>query len=63
LINADSSEQDTARKTVRLDGNVQVVFKGNHLRCDDAQIELTKKIITANGRVLENATAHNEIYL
>ncbi len=61
IINANSSEHDTVHKIVRLSGNVQVVFKHNHMRADEAEIDLLKKTILANGHVaLENPKAHLE---
>lgn len=61
LINADTSEHDTRRKVVILKGHVQVVFKGNHLRADAAEIDLISKQVRAFGQItLDNAKAHLE---
>lgn len=61
IINADSSEHNTASKTVHLRGNVQVVFKGNHLRADEATLYLKTKTVKASGRVvMENQKIHME---
>lgn len=61
LINADSMFRDLTKKTVRLKGNVQVVFKGQHLSCDKAMLNLQTQQITAEGHViLYNEKAHVE---
>ncbi len=61
LINADTSDHDTATHLVHLQGHVQLVFKGNHMRADQAEVDLNNKIIRATGRiVLENQKVHLE---
>jgi LPS-assembly protein len=59
LINADNMDRD--QNIVRLTGNVQVVFKGQHLSCDSAIIDQSKEQITAQGHVvLYNEKVHVE---
>ncbi len=52
LINADSMDRDLEKKLVRLEGNVQVVFQGQHLSCQKAEIDLNKQQIRAQGDVI-----------
>lgn len=61
LINADSMDRDLEKRTVRLEGNVQVVFQGQHLSCRKAEIDLNKQQIRAEGDViLFNERVHAE---
>jgi len=61
LINADVMDRDLEKRTVRLRGNVQVVFQGQHLSCDKAEIDLNKQQIVAEGNViLFNERVHVE---
>ncbi len=61
LINADNMDRDLSKHTVKLQGNVQVVFKGQHLSCDKAVIDLNKEQLTAEGHViLYNEKVHVE---
>lgn len=61
LINADSMFRDLEKKTVKLKGNVQLVFKGQHLSCDKALLDLNAQQITAEGHViLYNEKTHVE---
>jgi LPS-assembly protein len=61
LINADNMFRDLEKKTVLLKGNVQVVFQGQHLSCDQAQLDMKKEQITAEGHViLSNERVHVE---
>src|SRR5258708_22638633 len=61
LINADSMFRDLEKKTVRLKGNVQIVFKGQHLSCDKALLDLNKQLVTAEGHIiLYNEKVHVE---
>jgi len=52
VINADSMSRDGRRQTVELEGNVQIVFKGNHLSCDKAVIYVGKKMLEAQGHIV-----------
>ncbi|HEY8269546.1 MAG TPA: hypothetical protein VIG33_01550, partial [Pseudobdellovibrionaceae bacterium] len=38
LLNADSMFRDTENETMELEGNVQVVFRTQHIKCDKAKI-------------------------
>lgn len=61
LINAESMDRDSEKKTVRLDGKVQIVFKGQHISCDHALLDQKTSTIEATGHVvLTNPTVHIE---
>ncbi len=61
LINAQNMDRDLRTRTVKLDGDVQVVFQGQHLSCQKAIINLKTQIITATGNViLTNEKVHVE---
>lgn len=52
VINADDYEYNSRKKVATLKGNVQVVFEGNHLRADTADIDIEAKFIKASGNVI-----------
>lgn len=52
LINARNMDRDLRKRTVKLEGDVQVVFQGQHLSCDTATIDLKTQTITAKGNVI-----------
>lgn len=52
LINADNMDRDLEKRIIRLNGNVQVVFAGQHLSCDKAEINLKTQQIVALGHVI-----------
>jgi LPS-assembly protein len=52
LINADNMYRDMEKRTVRLEGNVQVVFQGQHMSCRRAVIDLKNQRIIAEGNVI-----------
>lgn len=52
LINADVFDRDVEKGIITLRKNVQVVFQGQHLSCDKADIDLKKKQIVASGHVI-----------
>ncbi len=52
LINAKFMDRDLEKRTVKLEGNVQVVFQGQHLSCDRAVLDLKNQKITAEGNVI-----------
>jgi LPS-assembly protein len=61
LINADNMDRDMVKGLVHLSGNVQVVFKGQHLSCDRADLNQKQQTITAIGHViLSNERVHVE---
>jgi len=61
LINADSMFRDMDKRTVRLEGNVQVVFQGQHLSCKKAVLDLKSQRLVAEGNViLTNEKVHVE---
>jgi LPS-assembly protein len=61
LINARFMDRDMEKKTVVLKGDVQVVFKGQHLSSDRALLDMGKQQVIAEGHVvLYNEKAHAE---
>ncbi len=61
LINADSMFRDLEKRTVRLEGHVQIVFQGQHLSCDKAMLDLKNQTLRAEGNViLTNEKVHVE---
>ncbi len=52
LRNADRMVYDMEKKTVRLEGNVQVVFQGQHVSCDRAEINQATETLIAEGNVI-----------
>ncbi len=52
LINADFMDRDLEKKMLKLNGHVQLVFKGQHLSCDSATLDLKTQKITAEGHVI-----------
>ncbi len=51
-IHADSMDRDSQNETVDLEGNVQIIYKDQHLSCKKAHINLRAKTIDAMGDVL-----------
>lgn len=51
LINADSMYRDNERQTAELEGNVQIVFQGQHIRADRAQVSLRSRQVQLYGNV------------
>ena len=61
IVNADQMNADFKNKTTQLRGNVQFVFRGQHLSCDKATIDYKNQRIEAEGRVrLQSETAYAE---
>lgn len=52
LINAKFMDRDLEKRTVKLEGNVQIVFQGQHLSCDKATLDLKNQKIIAVGKVI-----------
>ncbi len=52
LIQADSGERDLKNRTMELKGNIQIMFKGQHLSADHAMIYQDRKEFEAEGHVL-----------
>ena len=52
LIQADSGERDLKNRSVELNGNIQIIFKNQHLSADHAVIYQDRKEIEASGNVL-----------
>lgn len=51
-VQADSMIRDNDNETIELDGNVQVVYKTEHMSCNHALINLRSKTLDARGNVL-----------
>ncbi len=51
LLNADSMVRDTKKQMIFLNGNVQLVFKNQHIMADKATINLKTKTIEAVGNM------------
>lgn len=66
-MSADESDRDNEADTLDLRGNVQIIFKDQHLSCQSARINFRAKTIDAMGEVLvvgPKATAGGErVYL
>lgn len=61
LHSADQLFTDFKNKVSVLKGHVQVIFKGQHLTCDEATIDFKTKKIVASGHVqLQSPTAYAE---
>lgn len=61
LINADSMDRDMAKGIVRLTGHVQVIFQGQHLSADKAELNLNTQSVVAEGHVIvTNPKVHVE---
>jgi LPS-assembly protein len=50
-VSAESFSQDSDNQTVDLEGNVQVIYEDQHLKCDRARINLRAKSVDAIGNV------------
>jgi Organic solvent tolerance protein OstA len=51
LVNADNLYRDSEREIVDLQGNVQIVYQGQHIKADRAIIHLRSKQVDAEGHV------------
>lgn len=51
LISSDSMDRDNEQEIVRLTGHVQIVYNGDHLKADEAEIRLRSKRIDLKGNV------------
>jgi len=51
-IQANSGERDLKNHSIELNGNVQIIFKGQHLRAQKATIHQETKTFEAEGQVL-----------
>lgn len=64
VIQADQMERNAAKNQIYLEDNVQLIFKGQHLVCKKATIDLNKNELTAEGDViLEGSQVHLEATL
>ncbi|XGC79422.1 LPS-assembly protein LptD [Bdellovibrio bacteriovorus] len=51
LINADSMYRDTEKEIAELEGNIQIVFQGQHIKADRARIHLRVRQLELFGNV------------
>jgi len=51
-VQADSMVRDNENETIELEGNVQIVYKNEHMSCDHAIVNLRAKTLDARGNVL-----------
>ncbi|UOF01924.1 LPS-assembly protein LptD [Bdellovibrio reynosensis] len=51
LINADSMYRDTEKEMAELEGNIQIVFQGQHIKADRARIHLRVRQLELFGNV------------
>lgn len=67
LINADSMFRDNEKETAELDGNVQLVFKGQHIKADRAKIYLRSRKLELFGNVeimdAKNTIVGDQVFL
>ena len=64
VINADQMERNASKNQIYLQDNVQLIFKGQHMVCQKATIDLNKNEVTAEGNViLESPQVHLEASL
>lgn len=61
LINADSSYYDSTTETTELEGNIQIVVQGQHLKADKARVYRKSRQVELYGNV-EIMDARNTIY-
>lgn len=67
LINADSMFRDTEKEIAELEGNVQLVFKGQHIKADRAKIDLRSRKVELYGNVeimdAKNTISGDQVFL
>lgn len=67
LINADSMFRDTEKELVALEGNIQIVYQGQHIKADRAQIHLRSRQVELYGNVeitdAKNSISGDQIFL
>lgn len=51
LINADSMYRDNEKETAELEGNVQIVFQGQHIRANRARVSMRARQVQLFGNV------------
>lgn len=60
-INADKMSRDSEKNIIILTGQVQAIFRGQYLSCDQATINLNTEIVEAQGQViLQNTNVYAE---
>lgn len=52
VLNADNMDRDNEKDIVRLQGHVQIIYNGEHLNADEAEIQLRSKKIDLIGNVI-----------
>jgi len=51
VVDAESMTRDTKAQMIYLNGSVHVIYQGQHIRCDNATINLKTKMIDAAGHM------------
>lgn len=52
VIQAETCDRDTDADTLELEGNVQIIFKDQHLTCDRTKVNFRARSLDAQGNVL-----------
>jgi LPS-assembly protein len=67
LIDADSMFRDSIKDTAELEGNIQIVYQGQHIRADKARVHMRSKQIELFGNVeimdAKNTIRGERVYL
>ncbi len=67
LVNADSMFRDTEKEMAELEGNIQIVFRGQHIKSDKARISLRARQVELIGNVeimdAKNTIVGDRVYL
>ncbi|WII71130.1 LPS assembly protein LptD [Bdellovibrio sp. 22V] len=67
LINADSMYRDSEKELAELEGNVQIVFQGQHIRSDKARVHLRSRQVELFGNVeimdAKNTIVGDQVFL
>jgi LPS-assembly protein len=67
LIDADSMFRDSVKDTAELEGNIQIVYQGQHIRADKARVHMRAKQIELSGNVeimdAKNTIRGERVYL
>ncbi|MGZ6449225.1 MAG: LPS-assembly protein LptD, partial [Pseudobdellovibrionaceae bacterium] len=51
LLNADTMFRDTENETIELEGNVQIVYQAQHIKCDKAKVNFRTRQTELTGHV------------
>ncbi|MGZ3769035.1 MAG: LPS-assembly protein LptD [Bdellovibrio sp.] len=58
LINADNMYRDSEKETAELDGHIQIIFRGQHIKADKARVEFRTRQVELFGNVEVVDTKH-----